>query len=246
MKSNIEKLKSSFTQIPNKLLHNNIVSLKAKGLFCYLQSRPDDWQFSSERMAKVVKEGIDSIQSGLRELEDNDYLTRTRLTSGRMIYELHLPKKEKANTEGSRRGRPQYITNKDINTNKEHINKQNSIFSKNKEIITSYLERNKVKITPDPETFDWRYAMKGASKRINLFFIALYWKKKDFIFESKEEAGEEIKRLLRKSISYSKTFPATKFKEMLDWIELDSINKGNYEWTFETLLKRLSIFNQQK
>jgi len=242
MKSNIRKLKSGFTQIPNKLLRNNIISLKAKGLFCYLQSRPDDWQFSSVRMAKIIKEGIDSIQSGLKELEEHNYLERIKLANGRMIYSLRLPGKNKPNTVESHNGKPQDIYNKDNTKNKEDTN---SILGKNKKTIQSLFDDEKVP-APDSDVFDWRWAMKDANSRTNLFFIGLFWKKKGFTFDNKDEAGAELVRLLRTSTKYAKKFPVEKFKDMLEWIEIDSNNKGNYEWGFDTLNKRLAIYNQEK
>ena len=239
MKSNITKLSSGFTQVPNEVLQNDIISLKAKGLFCYLQSRPNDWQFSSERMAKTVKEGVDSIRSGLKELEEGNFLTRTRLNNGRMIYSLHLSDTINTPVGEDPSGSSQPVSNKDRDTNKEID--ISTILGKNKQAIKIYFEDNEVNI-PD-NIFDWRYALKGASSRPNLFFIALYWRQKDFIFNNKEEAGGEIKRLLRKSVSYSKKFSIKKFKDLLEWIDLDSRKKGDYEWTFGTVDKRLSQYN---
>lgn len=61
---------------PNELLNRDDISFKAKGLFAFLQSKPNGWRFSVERIARQTKDGKDSIQSGLKELEKFSYLKR--------------------------------------------------------------------------------------------------------------------------------------------------------------------------
>jgi len=61
---------------PDELLNNPEISLKAKGLFTYLQSKPDNWKFSKERIACQNKDGKDGIKSALQELEKWGYLKR--------------------------------------------------------------------------------------------------------------------------------------------------------------------------
>ena len=67
-------IKNRYATISNEILNREDVSLKAKGLFAYLQSKPDNWNFSKERIAKQLKEGISSIKSAFKELKDNKYL----------------------------------------------------------------------------------------------------------------------------------------------------------------------------
>jgi hypothetical protein len=67
-------VKNNYATIPNNFLNRNDISLKAKGLFAYLQSKPNDWQFSKERIALQLKEGIDSLKSAFSELKKAGYL----------------------------------------------------------------------------------------------------------------------------------------------------------------------------
>ena len=67
MKINIA---NRFGVIPNELLNNPNVSFKAKGLYAFIQSKPDDWDFSAERIATQTSDGRDAIRSALKELED--------------------------------------------------------------------------------------------------------------------------------------------------------------------------------
>lgn len=69
-----------FTIVPNKVLKDNSLSLKARGLLVTLLSLPDDWEFSENGLCKIFpKDGQTSIRSGLKELEKSGYLVRKRM-----------------------------------------------------------------------------------------------------------------------------------------------------------------------
>lgn len=61
---------------PNSLLNDNNISLKAKGLFGYIQSKPENWSFSVKKIMSQVKDGEKGVRSALKELEENRYLVR--------------------------------------------------------------------------------------------------------------------------------------------------------------------------
>jgi hypothetical protein len=54
------------------------VSLQAKGLFAYIEGKPEGWHFSASRIANEIKEGVSCIESCLRELEESGYLKREK------------------------------------------------------------------------------------------------------------------------------------------------------------------------
>jgi hypothetical protein len=70
-------IKSRYGIAPNELLNDPEISLKAKGLFTFMQAKPDEWDFSVARIAKQCKEGKEAIQHALQELEKAGYLKRT-------------------------------------------------------------------------------------------------------------------------------------------------------------------------
>ncbi len=77
-----------FTMVANEVLRSEVLSWKAKGLYAYLFSKPEGWDFAGDR---IVKEGLDkrhSVFAGLRELEEKGYLRRQRHPSGRVEYHL--------------------------------------------------------------------------------------------------------------------------------------------------------------
>jgi hypothetical protein len=67
---------SRYGTTPNEVLNNKEISLKAKGLFGYIQSKPDDWSFTLNKIASQNKEGVESIRGAVRELEEAGYLRR--------------------------------------------------------------------------------------------------------------------------------------------------------------------------
>jgi len=68
-----------YTVMSNHHLRNHQLSLKAKGLLSMMLSLPDDWNYTTRGLAKICKEGVDSIGAALRELESAGYLVRHRL-----------------------------------------------------------------------------------------------------------------------------------------------------------------------
>lgn len=71
-----------YSIIANEVAQNRELSLKAKGLFLYMWSLPDDWDYSVQGLIACLKEGRDAIQSGLKELEQTGYLVREQKRDG--------------------------------------------------------------------------------------------------------------------------------------------------------------------
>ncbi len=65
-----------FTQTLNTMHDDPNISLKAKGLIGYCMSKPENWEFHVKQMASVLKEGEDSIYSGINECIKHGYAYR--------------------------------------------------------------------------------------------------------------------------------------------------------------------------
>ena len=74
----IEKTRD-YTVMSNHHLRNAGLSLKSKGLLSMMLSLPENWNYTTRGLAKICKEGTDSIGSALKELERHGYLTRQLL-----------------------------------------------------------------------------------------------------------------------------------------------------------------------
>ena len=64
------------------------LSLKAKGIWAYMKSKPANWDFSAKRIAMDNKDETKSVQRGMRELESCGYLSKRKLANGRVQYRL--------------------------------------------------------------------------------------------------------------------------------------------------------------
>ena len=80
------KEKTNFTQVSNVILNDKELSAKAKWLYCYLYSKPDDWEFAIERIAKDFSDGEKAISAWLKELENANYLRRKKEANWRNKY----------------------------------------------------------------------------------------------------------------------------------------------------------------
>jgi len=85
------KEKIPFTQVANGVLTDSRLTAKAKGLYAYLYSKPDGWDFAIDRIALEMADGRKSINAGLQELESFGFLTRKKQGDGRVIYTVHFP-----------------------------------------------------------------------------------------------------------------------------------------------------------
>ena len=74
----VEKTRD-YTVMSNHHLRNTDLSLKAKGLLSLMLSLPENWDYTTKGLACICKDGIDSINSGVKELETNGYVIRRRL-----------------------------------------------------------------------------------------------------------------------------------------------------------------------
>lgn len=72
----INRLRENYTQVDNNILSSANISLKAKGLYWFLCSKPDDWEFNYNWLIKQLKEWEKSIRSAVKELVDAEVLLR--------------------------------------------------------------------------------------------------------------------------------------------------------------------------
>ena len=74
--------KNSFTVTDNLVINDPSLSFRALGLLIYILSKPDGWRVDSRDLAKTHSEGRDAIRAALNELQDEGYMTQTRVRVG--------------------------------------------------------------------------------------------------------------------------------------------------------------------
>lgn len=128
--------KSNFTIVSNGIVFNKNISMKAKGIYLYLCSRPDGWDFYLSEIASNCTEGTKAIRTGLRELEDAGYLARERVNGecGQFHYDYEIfetpdatsPHTPKGHTVKGRAAEGHAVNGTVLNTDKSNTDKSNT------------------------------------------------------------------------------------------------------------------------
>ena len=159
----IEKTQN-YTVMSNHHLRNMDLSLKYKGLLSMMLSLPEDWNYTTRGLAKICKEGTDSIGSALKELERSGYIVRNRLRDSKgkivdveyVIYETPHPAEPDGPCEGAPDTEHPDTDNPDMDTpgleNRPQLNKDKSNPDKSKKDGLSTEGSNPVlSIPPNPQ-----------------------------------------------------------------------------------------------
>lgn len=170
-----KNIKRPFGWEPNEIIFNPNLSLKAKGLWLYMNSKPEGWHFASERIADECSDGITSIRAGLKELADAGLLTWKKQGDGRIIYTLEMdailpvenPKSENLTLGGDPElenptvGKPHCGKTSPIN-NKED-NKERIIIKKEGQVVENSLDEEQ-----KPNNTSAGLAGSGPASRLNI------------------------------------------------------------------------------
>lgn len=134
MENTLRKFETGFSMIPNEMLNDTTITLKAKGLYCFMFSKPDKWNFTIRSMEKQLKDGKQSIMSSMKELKSAGWLAYKKNPDGTGQYFLIKPNpdfKDVPNPEKAMFRKPERISNTDINSNtdskKEKLIKETTI-----------------------------------------------------------------------------------------------------------------------
>lgn len=135
-----------YTIIPNDILRDMNLTLKAKALLGLMLSLPDDWDYTVAGLTKLVKEGYDSVDSGIKELIKFKYVYReeSRKEKGYFKYIYHIfecPNDnyflDRNNPVGENR-----VPDERIAENTKQLNKDNKIDKIDKTIYEEKIEHN--------------------------------------------------------------------------------------------------------
>ena len=88
-KISIRKNKVPFTQISNDLLNDKNISLTAKGVYCFMYSKPDNFNFTIKSLSGLLKEGERAIMNALKELKTYGWIEYKKRSSGAGEYFLN-------------------------------------------------------------------------------------------------------------------------------------------------------------
>lgn len=84
---NLKKhITNPYSQIPNALIENPEITSKAKAVYCYLSSRPDNWVFYTKNIGDHIFEGKKAIRSALKELVKWGWITKKQLKTPQGLF----------------------------------------------------------------------------------------------------------------------------------------------------------------
>ena len=83
----IHRGKGSFTHVENTVFFDRELSLKAKGIYCQIRSLEGnpEWVFTIRGFASLVKDGVDSVSAGIKELDTVEGIKSYELDNGLKI-----------------------------------------------------------------------------------------------------------------------------------------------------------------
>lgn len=225
MKQKLSKQDTGFTQVKNSVLNDKNLSLKAKGLFAYIYSKPDNWDFSTDRITEDSLDKVSSVRSAVKELEENEYLTRRRLSTGRVDYFIHFDKKPQC---------------ENPTMGKTHNKKIAPISNKDKKVIKNNKEIKNMSAKADgssKKTLEEFIIWCKKSTQRHIHIIADYADEKKVQFETKEQWEQFMKRNLRPARSLAP------YSDEQIGEAMEKLNKARKDyltdWTLETLNKFL-------
>jgi len=88
MSNTLRKPKNPYGSSPRKLLEDKKISLKAKGIYAFMECKIDGWNFTASSMASQLKESRKTILVAMQELKANGWLTYHKNRDGSGVYEL--------------------------------------------------------------------------------------------------------------------------------------------------------------
>ena len=154
----IEKTRD-YTVMSNHHLRNTNLSLKAKGLLSLMLSLPEEWDYTTKGLARICKDGVDSICAGVRELEEQGYEIRERVRNpngqlGSIEYTIleqpRPPERENPVLDNPILGSP--VLGKPEQENPAQLNTKESSKQKSKKELSSTEGSNPIQSNPQPLT----------------------------------------------------------------------------------------------
>jgi len=223
--------KKNFTVIDNKILYESKLSAKATCYLCIMISFPDDWKISLSHLATLKKDGIDAVESALKELKDLGYvyMIRPRNERGHLLSPIYLVseipmteeefKKCLPQVDSPQVGFPRVDNPPLLNTNNNNTNmtkKQKDVASEDAPFISNYFFKKLKEIRPkrpEPNWYSWNRDI-------------------DLLMRQKELSRDDVIILIDFVMDVNNTFvvesPASlkkKYEKIADHIEIEKKRK---------------------
>lgn len=198
----INRLRENFTQVDNRIINNDTLSLKAKWLYAFLCSKHDNWNFSYNWLCSQLKEWEKAIRWAVEELVNAFVLLRIPLKWNNNLYNgwdwiINPTEEDLKNNNDPFRNLPKSELAKMGTSENGHLlsnNKINNTKLSNINIFNEFLENDNNKNT-------WLYILLKT-------FFELWYK------PSKSETIEWLRDWTKKVIELNKITSLEEFKNI--------------------------------
>lgn len=137
---------NNYQNIPRELIFDSSLSDRARFVFCFMVSKPDDWQFFLEPMAKEIGYSVETLRKYIKELVESGWIVkgeqeRDKGVFGATSYTLRANKKsctENTDTEIFRHGKNPTQHNIDIIQKREDKKKRHEYTDVFEEAYVAY------------------------------------------------------------------------------------------------------------
>lgn len=120
--------KTNYVVLDKGFLQDKGLSWKAKGLLSYMLSLPDDWEFYLDELEQHATDGMSSLRSGFKELQERGYVSRNRTRQDDGTFKWITTVHESTTCENPQVDNPQ-VDNRRLLNNKELNNKELNIYT---------------------------------------------------------------------------------------------------------------------
>lgn len=230
----LQKKLSNFSILDNAILQDSGLSLEARGLYAYMASLPNDWQFSFDRLAKANNVGLRVIRRIIAELENAKLLKRefTTTNKGSVVKYILFDSKTREQNATLQIATLQNATlqnatpYKEINNTKKESNKEINSFS------------------------DFKKSPKKSSKEVLLDYASEIYKnelKNNNLAFSKEQWLEWVDYKLKRQYRLTKRTLELNLKQLCDF-GADAYNaiQNSISCGYQGLFLNKSFKNQSK
>lgn len=219
--------------VANEVLYRPDLSWKAKGLYAYLFSKPDGWDFSGDRIVKEGSDGRKVIFASLKELEKIGLLDRKRQKDGRMDYLLKYSERQK---DAENPTEPFALFGQ---LPKRSMTKTGSVSNKDEE---SNKDKDIAAVAAKEWILEEKLKEMESQENTYLDIIATFIREKPVKIENSKQLSAVISRYCRVGKALSGAYTNRQIFDAAEKIRKENKKRpGNeVDWTLETIYKTLT------
>ena len=136
-------LKGHYVKIPNELLNDPNISWKAKGLFCFMASKKDTYNFTMRSLARQFIDGKSAVFSAMIELKERGWISYIKSGDGTGKYILNTTLEPAVTPYPDNQTTPEPNPENQNNPNPENPDLDNPSFRKSVRINNTDLHNKK-------------------------------------------------------------------------------------------------------